>query len=545
MIRTIRPLFFAAATALLGVTPQAQLEPEGIQARVDTIFSRWTPATPGCAVGADVKGQPVVRRVYGMADLEHDVPITADTIFEAASVSKQFTAAAVLLLARDGKLSLDDAVRRYIPELPPSASAVTIRQMLQHTAGLRDWGYLTALAGSPRGTRMQTQDGVLDIISRQRALNFPSGTNWSYSNSGYSLAPILVARVSGTSFQEFTRTRIFAPLGMDDTSWRDDWKRVVKRRAIGHIERQGTFEIEMPFENVIGNGGMLTTVGDLLKWNANFERPVVGDATFVAELQRRATFNDGRTHEYALGLYVDTYRGVAEVDHSGGGLGYSAHLGRYPEQHISVAVLCNVANANPTASAKAVAGLFLTGLRVADPPEASHSLTAAEGTRLAGLYRSTQPAGLATVVYEKGALLVQNVARLIPTSATVFVTSDSFTYEFDGRGGMRATDEFGTAVSYDRVEPAKPTVAQLKAFTGRFVNDEVETTLDVAVEGSELIVRRQPALRVALRPVYADAFSGALGWVIFRRDSAGRIVGLSISQDRMWDMPFARQAELR
>ena len=308
---------------ILGIQTGAQSSRPLTDARVDGIFKAWSTATPGCAIGVAVKGEPIVRAAYGMADLEHDVPNTPETIFEAGSVSKQFTAMAVMLLARDGKLSLDDPVRKYIPEVPELGAPVTIRQMLQHTSGLRDWGNLAAIAGWPRSTRVHTHAHVLDILSRQRSLNFPPGTRWSYSNSGYNLAAILVSRVSGMSFADFTRTRMFEPLGMRDTSWRDDYTRVVKRRAIAYSERQGKFAADMPFENVHGNGGLLTTVGDLLKWNENFTKPVVGDTAVLVEMQRNARFTDGGTHEYALGLYSDTYKGVREVDHSGATAGIS------------------------------------------------------------------------------------------------------------------------------------------------------------------------------------------------------------------------------
>jgi CubicO group peptidase (beta-lactamase class C family) len=512
------------------------------QARVDTIFNRWTWSTPGCAVGAAVNGEPVLRAAYGMADLEHDVPITPDTIFEAGSVSKQFTAAAVLLLARDGKLSLEDPARKYIPELPDVAASVTIRQMLQHTSGLRDWGSLAGIAGWPRGTRVHTHADVLDILSRQRALNFPPGTRWSYSNSGYNLAAILVSRVSGMSFADFTKARIFEPLGMRDTSWRDDYTRIVKRRAIAYSERQGTFATDMPFENVHGNGGLLTTVGDLLKWNENFTRQKVGGAVFVAELQRRAAFNDGRLHKYALGLYVDTYKGVRDVYHGGATAGYRAHVVRYPDQHVSVAVLCNAGSANAKAYANAVAELYLRGLRT-EVPAPSHALTETEAARLAGFYRSALPADVTTIVQDKDGLRLQNGSRLVPMSATRFVTADGMTFDFDGRGQMRATDAFGTVDVSDRVEPVRPHPDQLREFAGRYVSDEVDTTLDVVVEGDSLVACRRPASTVPLTPVYADGFSSALGWVIFRRDASGRVVALSVSQDRVWDLQFARQPE--
>ena len=246
--------------------------------QVDAIFSTWTTSTPGCAVGVSEDGRIVLEKAYGMADLEHDVPNRPDTIFEAGSVSKQFTAAAVLLLARDGKLSLDDKVRKYIPEMPDVAADVTIRQMLNHTAGLRDWGGLAAIEGWPRTSRVHTHAHVLDFVSRQRMLNFEPGTRWSYSNTGYNLAAVLVSRVSGMSFADFTKARIFQPLSMNNTSWRDDHTRIVKRRAIAYSEQKAVFSTLMPFENVHGNGGLLTTVGDLLLWQRNFENPRVGDA---------------------------------------------------------------------------------------------------------------------------------------------------------------------------------------------------------------------------------------------------------------------------
>ena len=352
---------FAIAMAAAGsaVLSQASRPGDTREAAVDAVFSRWSASTPGCAVGVAVNGQPLLERAYGMADLEHDVANAADTIFEAGSVSKQFTAAAVLLLAREGKLSLDDEVRKHVPELPDYGVPLTIRHMLTHTSGLRDWGELAAIAGWPRGKRAHTHAHVLDIVSRQKALNFPPGTNWSYSNTGFNLAAIIVSRVSGQSFAEFSRERIFKPLGMIRTSWRDDYTRIVKHRAIAYEPLADGFHEDMPFENVHGNGGLLTTVADLLKWNENFVTPKVGDAAFVREQQTVGRFTDGRPHEYALGLYVRPYRGVPEVSHSGSTAGYRAYVSRYPAQHLSVAVLCNAGDANATQYAHSVAETYL------------------------------------------------------------------------------------------------------------------------------------------------------------------------------------------
>jgi CubicO group peptidase (beta-lactamase class C family) len=317
--------------------------------------------------------------------------------------------------------------------MPDVAANVTIRQMLNHTAGLRDWGVLAAMQGWPRTSRVHTHAHVLDLVSHQRMLNFEPGTRWSYSNTGYNLAAILVGRVSGMSFPDFTRTRIFEPLGMSSTSWRDDYTRVVKRRAIAYDEQRGVFSTLMPFENVYGNGGLLTTVGDLLKWNANFEKPVVGDARFVEEMQRRTRFKDGREHEYALGLYVDTYRGRREVDHSGGTAGYIAHLSRYPDHGVSIAVMCNVRTGNATNAAKAIADLLLPAGGVAGS-KLSYLLTPDEGQALAGLYRSLNPVGTITISWQKEQLVSSN-AGVLSGGPTKFESGGDLAFVFDGRGG--------------------------------------------------------------------------------------------------------------
>jgi CubicO group peptidase (beta-lactamase class C family) len=345
--------------ALFVFAASAAAQPAVPETAVDQIFARWTTSTPGCAVGVAVAGTPVLTKAYGMADLEHDVPNTAETVFESGSIAKQFTAMAILLLAKDGKLSLDDQVRTYVPELPDYGVPLTIRHMLTHTSGLRDWGSVAGIAGAPRTSREYTHGHVLDIVSRQKSLNFTPGTQYSYSNTGFNLAAIIVARVSGMPFAEFSKRRIFEPLGMTRTQWRDDHQRIVKGRAIAYTPDGSGYRIEMPFENVHGNGGLLTTVGDLLKWNENYVTPKVGDAALVAQQQTKGRFTDGREHNYALGLMVNALGGVKNVNHSGSTAGYVTHLNRFPEAHLSVAVLCNVSSGAATRAANDVSLLYL------------------------------------------------------------------------------------------------------------------------------------------------------------------------------------------
>jgi CubicO group peptidase (beta-lactamase class C family) len=458
-----------ALTATLALRALVAAAPASLEPEVDKIFAKWSASTPGCAVGVGIGGKPVLMKAYGMADLEHDVPNTPETIFEAGSVSKQFTALAVLLLAKEGKLSIDDQVRKHIPELPDYGAPLTIRHLLTHTSGLRDWGSVESIAGWPRTTREYTHAHVLDIVSRQRSLNFPSGTKWSYSNTGFNLAAIIVERVSGMPFAEFSRQQIFTPLGLSHTSWRDDHTRIVKGRAIAYVEDNGTFHTEMPFENVHGNGGLLTTVGDLLKWNENFVNPMVGSAALFAEQQRAAHTTDGKELNYALGLYVGDYRGVHSVWHSGSTAGYRAHLSQFPDSRTSVAVLCNVSSGDATRANNAVADIVLGDDLNPAPPRPAPPV---------------EPPGM------------------IPA----------------------------------------PTPDKLAELAGTYWSDDAEVTIVMRVDNGRLVAFRRPNSNIALTPTAPDKFRGStLGTITFQRDPAGRVNGFSLTQERVWDLRFARK----
>jgi CubicO group peptidase (beta-lactamase class C family) len=456
MMRTI--LLAALVISSLSAMPSAQAVAVRPEAAVDEIFAKWTSTTPGCAVGVAVAGKPVLLKAYGMADLEHDVRNTPDTIFESGSLSKQFTALAVQLLAAEGKLSLDDPVRKYIPELPDYKVPLTIRHMLTHTSGLRDWGSVAGIAGAPRTTRAYTHGHVLDIVSRQKALNFTPGDHYSYSNTGFNLAAVIVSRVSGMSFAEFSKQRIFAPLGLTKTSWRDDHTRIVKGRAIAYSAEGGEFHIQMPFENVHGNGGLLTTVGDLLRWNENFVNPKVGSAKLLAEMSTVGKFNDGKPQDYALGLMIGELRGVRNVSHSGSTAGYRAHLNRFPEAHTSVAVLCNGSSGDATRAANRVSEVFL-GDRMKGPstqpfratespaiPDRSVPLSA-----FAGSYWSDEAETMLVAAVDQGSLVLRRrpdtVITLTRIETDVFRGSiGTVTFRRNAAGAVEAL-----SVKQDRV----------------------------------------------------------------------------------------------
>lgn len=516
--------------------------------QVDRVFADFHhPDSPGCAVGATVDGRTVLSAGYGMADLEHNIPITRDSIFEAGSVSKQFTAGAVLLLQQKGKLSLDDPVRKYLPEVPDYGAPLTIRHMMNHTSGLRDWGSVEAIAGWPRTTRVYTHAHVLEIVSRQRALNYPPGAAYSYSNTGFNLAAILVGRVSGEPFPQFTREAIFNPLEMSSTQWRDDFQRIVPNRAIAYTKEGGQLRMLMPFEDVYGNGGLLTTVGDLLRWNRNFTDHTVGGAEFVAAQQQQGRLNDGQSIAYAAGLMVLKWHGLREVSHSGSTAGYRAWLGRYPDQGLSVAVLCNVASANATQLGHDVADIYLGA---ALPKQAAHSsvlLDAADLEAKAGLYRSVRDHETLSVELKNGKLQIARRGVLIPVSSNSFTLgANGPLAEFEADASrkivrLRLATEVDEGNVYEKVEAAKPAERELESMTGEYSSDEAEVTLRVSLEKGRLVIHRRPDTVIPLTPTYRDGFSSSLGSVRFLRGADGRIKEMSIGEQRVWDLRLRRR----
>lgn len=333
-------------------------------AAVDEVFADYTKAgSPGCAVAVYRDGRISYTKGYGLANIEEDVPITAQTVFDIGSTSKQFTAASILLLEKEGKLSVNDEVRKYIPELPDYGQKISILNLLNHTSGLRDYLTLMELAGINTDS-VTTDEDALQIIARQKALNFAPGSDWLYSNTGYFLLSIIVKRVSGKTLREFAAENIFGPLGMTHTQYRDDHAALIANRAAAYDPREnkGGYTLDVSYFEQTGDGAVHTSVEDLLKWDANFYSGQVGGKDFLAEIQEQGKLNGGKVLDYAKGLFLADYRGLHTVSHGGAWGGYRAELLRFPEQHFSVACLCNRADANPSRRAHQVADVYLSGL---------------------------------------------------------------------------------------------------------------------------------------------------------------------------------------
>lgn len=530
----IRNCLVVTILAVPSLLAQKYTPPAGTKERVDRVFARYSSNTsPGCVVGTSVDGAVSLQAAYGMADLEHNVPLTPQTIFEPGSVTKQFTAAAVLLLVEQGKISLDDPVRKYFPELPDYGTPVlTVRHLLHHTGGLRDWGEIAAINGWPRTTRANGQNNVLEIAARQLALNYPPGAEYSYTNTGFNLAAMLVERVSGRAISEFTRENIFQPLDMSSTSWRDDFRRIVPNRAIAYSNTGGVLRTDMPFEDAHGNGGLLTTVGDLLRWNRNFTEMKVGGKPLIEALTEQGVLSSGRRIAYARGLMILNWRGVPEVSHSGSTAGYSAWLGRYPQQDLSIAVLCNVTT-NATALAHEVADIYLEKIVVHETARATSA--AADLQAKAGMYRSVRDHHPRIIGFRDGALQMNGHAlqQFSPTTFGESETSPRIEFTPDS---MRISTLEDPAHVFVRVTPASPEADELAAFVGEFDSHEAEVTYRAAVENGKLVLHRRTDKPIVLTPAYPDDFTSAIGNIRFLRDANGRVTEMSIGRPRVWDL---------
>src|ERR1700719_2785708 len=333
-------------------------------AAVDEVFSDLAkPGSPGCALGVYRDGKIVYSKGYGLANLEENVAITPQSVFDIGSTSKQFTAASILLLEKQGKLSVSDNVRKYLPELPDYGKKITILQLLNHTSGLRDYLTLMELAGINTDS-VTTDEDALALIVRQRALNFAPGSEWLYSNTGFFLLSVIVKRVSGKTLREFAAENIFTPLGMAHTQYRDNHTSLIADRALAYDpnEKGDGYTLDVSYFEQTGDGAVHTSVEDLLKWDENFYSGTIGGKIFLAELQEHGRLNSGKVLDYAKGLNVAEYRGLHTVRHGGAWGGYRAELLRFPDQHFSVACLCNVGNAGPTRRARQVADIYLGSL---------------------------------------------------------------------------------------------------------------------------------------------------------------------------------------
>jgi hypothetical protein len=410
---------------------------------------------------------------------------------------------------------------------------------------------MLALAGRPPGEAVHTVAELLELVSHYEELNFKPGDEFLYNNTAFTLHGVIVERVSGQSLKAFSQERLFGPLGMTRTQWRDDFTAIVPNRATGYrLMPDGTFRANMPFTNVIGNGGLLTTVGDLLTWNDNLDRPRVGGQDLVNRLQTRGRLNDGSETEYAQGLYVTQYRGVREVSHGGTTAGYLTFLARFPDQDLSIAVLCNTTGTSPQRSAHQIADLMLAGRLKALPVVRRADVAPGVLERMAGEYREPATDAVLRLAWDaKNQVLRAGGQTLVPTGDGELYTQDGSRKFSTGRGWpetvvlgpLLETSERGRPRRWELQRPFRPDAAQLRDFAGEYVSNELGVTYTFYVDGDSLKLRFRPAQRSTLQPVFKDAFEADGNTIRFTRLPDGSVDGLRIYAERARNVRFVRR----
>ncbi|MFI5057315.1 MAG: serine hydrolase domain-containing protein [Candidatus Acidiferrales bacterium] len=560
--------WLALVVSLFVATAVAYAADETIPARVDQVFAQWNLATsPGCALVVVKDGRIVYERGYGMANLELGVPITPQTVFDIGSVSKQFTAMSIVLLEQDGKLEFDDDIRKYLPEIPDYGSKITVRHLLHHTSGLRNYTDLFDLAGVPE-IDLTTDRDALELIARQETLNFKPGEQFLYSDTNFFLMSLIVKRVTGKSLRQFAQERIFGPLGMTSTHFHDDHTMIVPHRATGYAPHAaGGFEIDMSNFQQLGDGSVMTTVEDLYKWDQNFYHSLVGGPDAIRLLTTPGTLNNGRRSPYGMGLFIDRYHGLNWIHHSGEWVGYRAGLSRFPDQKLSVLLTCNcVGSMRPMEMAARIADIYLAeelpqgelGAARAQTAESAgpSSPPAALLVQYVGAYWSRN-SGAFLRFSLKGDKLVISAPEMGQALAQVgdgqFESSDSdsenkVSYVFR-RAGRAApwrleASENGTMTVFEAVKDPDLLPARLADYQGTYSNRELRCTWELLVENGQLIRRQWMNEDQQLDPIFADGFVGDLseGQFIlhFNRQQNKGVTSFDVATDMVRPMRFEK-----
>lgn len=525
--------------------------------QVDAIFQQWNNTSgPGAAVSVIRDGHVILEKGYGLADLEYDVPIKPDTIFHVASVSKQFTAMALLLLEQDGKLSIDDEIHKYLPELPDYGHAITIRNLLQHTSGIRDQWQTLALAGWSLEDVI-TQDQILRMLFRQKELNFAPGSEHLYSNGGYTLAAEIVTRVSGKPFPEFCAARIFKPLGMTHTHFHQDLDQIVKNRSYSYSKTDtGYANAPLNYANV-GATSLFTTATDLTRWLDNFREPVVGGKAAIARQQEQAVLSDGKKIDYALGVSIGKNRGLKTIAHSGGDAGFRSYVCWYPDQQLGIAVVSNLGTFNPGKVANQVATVYLGSKMEPEttPDPGKRTFVTADPavlTTFAGKYPLPKIGQTLVVVVESGKLLaagpVKPPLELKPLSASRFY-AEPLDAELEfipaPNGGMKVKiTQPGAVNEGERAAESPKADIDLRAYTGAYWSEELETQYTFSVKDGKLVAMHAHHGLIPLTAKTKDSFSSDqwfMGEVNFARDSEGHVNAVLLGGGRLRGIRFEKK----
>lgn len=553
-MKRISSIFFSFLLFTLGImaaagTVSAQSEQDSLTAKVDELFTEWNkPDSPGAAIAIIKDGSVVYKSGYGCANLEHNIPITSSTVFQIASVSKQFTAFAIAMLAQQGKLSLNDDIRKYLPEVPYFGKTITIRHLIHHISGLRDMTEFFHIAGWGNDD-LVTKEHLLKMIRRQKELNFDPGKQYLYCNTGYTLLAEIVTRVMGQQFREWTKENIFKPLDMSNTHFHDNHRMIVKNRAYGYnTDESGSFIKSAPDDACVGGIGLFTTVEDLAKWIQNFFNGRVGGATVIEQMLKQGKLNSGKKVRYAFGLQIYKHKGLNSFGHNGKAPGYRSFLICFPEQKFAVVILSNFVKFNASILASQVIDIYLADQIAQQKPKPKKpertpvKVDPAIYDAYEGKYFQPMIDLLLTITKENNRLMVgiksEPKLELLPESETKFFTQNEpfqISFQRDEKGEVTHITLHQGNVGL-RAEKIKPlSLEKLAEFEGDYYSDELGTAYKIVIQDGHLVMKHRRIDDIRLTSTISDQFVGESWWfgkIHFTRDKEKRVIGFKYTGKR-------------
>jgi CubicO group peptidase (beta-lactamase class C family) len=544
--------------------PQPKLSDSEI-AGIDRLFARWNRTnSPGFAVGVIRNGSLVFAKGYGMSNLEYGIPITPRSPFYIASMSKQFTAACAAVLVQQGRLRLDDDVRKYIPEMPDYRKRLTIDHLIHHTGGVREWSSLVLFAGRDLRyeDRLDNED-VFRLLRRQKSLEFDPGAEYRYSSGGYQLLTVIIERITGMSLNDFAQKNIFEPLGMKNTFFESNYAAILPGRVESYRPKaDGTYERILKHFNLYGDGGVITNIEDLARWDEVFYKDQIGGKGFSDLLLTQGRLNSGETLRYAFGLEIYEYKGHKVIEHGGGMLGFTVDMARFPNDHLTVIALANTPERWSTAMAFEVADLLLrtpAPPQHAPPPPGGISCSEEKLRRLAGSYWDYRSNHFRRVTLRGGDLFLDagegNGSRLIALSSTSFALEDDpslrVVFNLEGQAQRMSVGVPGTYTGFvgDAYDPSVPTsLDPLRQYSGDYYSEELSALYRFRIVNSQLTLQINDNAPMLLfpnpkAPILWNSKSmlwTGFGEIIFHRDALGRLKGLTIGDERVSAVLFTK-----
>ncbi|MFX0093331.1 MAG: serine hydrolase domain-containing protein [Candidatus Hodarchaeota archaeon] len=532
-----------------------------VDTKIKEIFSEWDKLdSPGCILGVIKNGEVIYTQGFGLANLDYGIPITPRTIFRIASVSKQFTAACIVLLAQHDLLSLDDDIRKYIPELPEFDSVVTIRHLVHHTSGLRDYCELFFLTGSDlREFDLWNEDDIFKWVKRQKSLDFQPGHQYAYSNTGYILLAVIIKRITGKTLREYADENIFKPLGMVHTFFKDDYKMVIKNRAVGYSPKTGGgFEIDDTNMVLIGDDGVFTNVDDLVLWAQNFYENKIGDERFISTLTTPGKFNSGEDSSYAFGLRLESLGELPIIRHGGSFFGFRAGITWIPQYTMAFVCLANLSTIEPLALINQVAQIYLK-----DEVKEKHfttqkgneqfiELSKKEYQDKIGKYLMQEFMVLCEIFLEDSQLKIKIGSQnflIRPINKNHFVSVEGpFPIRLMFNEKQITVNTTSSSYILEPIEPPKFTSSQLKEFIGDYYSEELDVVYNITEEENSLIIKVKKEMG-NLNPLFKDIFAARMNTlpykpgirITFSRDKQDKITGFSLSSQRASNILFNRK----